>query len=76
VQQEESDAKDASLKAIAFIQSHELRRPVSSILGLMSLFKEDDYRASKEDMMMLEQAVMELDGTIRKTVNHTRRNEK
>jgi hypothetical protein len=74
VQQQESDAKDASLKAIAFIQSHELRRPVSSILGLMSLFKADNYRASKEDMMMLERAVLELDETIRKTVNHTTQN--
>jgi hypothetical protein len=71
VQQEESDAKDASLKAIAFIQSHELRRPVSSIIGLMNLFRADDYRASKEDLMMLERAVHELDLTIRKTVNHT-----
>ncbi|WP_158798523.1 GAF domain-containing protein [Pedobacter sp. L105] len=65
-----SDAKDASLKAIAYIQSHEIRSPVSSILGLMNVFKTDDYRASKEEMMMMERAVMDLDEKIRKIVTH------
>lgn len=30
-------AQNESLRKIAFMQSHELRRPVSSILGLMNL---------------------------------------
>lgn len=74
LQQEESDAKDASLKAIAFIQSHEIRRPVSSIIGLMNIFKSDGYQASKEDLMMMERAVQELDQKIRLIVNHTEEN--
>ena len=69
-QQEESIAKDASLKAIAYIQAHEIRRPVSSIMGLMNIFKADDYTASKEDMMVMERAVLELDEKIRQIVNH------
>jgi len=69
-QQEESIAKDASLKAIAYIQAHEIRRPVSSIIGLMNIFKADDYTASKEDMMVMERAVLELDEKIRQIVNY------
>jgi light-regulated signal transduction histidine kinase (bacteriophytochrome) len=32
-----------ALNKIAFMQSHEVRRPVSSILGLIGLFNRDDY---------------------------------
>lgn len=73
-QQEESIAKDASLKAIAYIQAHEIRRPVSSILGLMNIFKAGDYKASKEELIMMERAVLELDDKIRLIVNHTENN--
>lgn len=74
-QQEESNAKDASLKAIAFIQAHEIRRPVSSIIGLMNIFKADDYKATKEELMMMERAVLELDNKIREIVNHAESND-
>lgn len=70
----QSDAKDESLKAIAYIQSHEIRRPVSSIMGLMNIFKANDYQASREDMLMMERAVLELDDRIRKIVNHAESN--
>lgn len=73
-QQEESNAKDASLKAIAYIQAHEIRRPVSSIMGLMNLFKADDYSTTKEDMLIMERAVLELDDKIRMIVNHAESN--
>jgi hypothetical protein len=73
-QQEESNAKDASLKAIAYIQAHEVRRPVSSIMGLMGLFKADDYQTTKEEMQMMERAVMELDDKIRQIVDHVESN--
>ena len=69
-QQEESNAKDASLRAIAYIQAHEVRRPVSSIMGLMNLFKDDDYQTNKEGMLMMERAVLELDEKIREIVNY------
>jgi hypothetical protein len=58
-----------ALTKIAFIQSHEVRRPVASILGFMNLFKANDYIVSKEELMMMEQAVNELDEKIREIVN-------
>ena len=59
-----------ALTKIAFIQSHEVRRPVASILGLMNVFKASDYVVSKEELLMMEQAVNELDEKIREIVNH------
>jgi len=66
-------AQNKSLKEIAFIQSHELRRPVSSILGLMDLIENEDYYASRDDMILLKQIVGELDVKIRKIVKFTAR---
>jgi len=71
LKEQQSNAKDESLKAIAFIQAHEIRRPVSSIMGLMDLFKAEDYTATKEELKMMELAVLELDDKIRAIVNHT-----
>ena len=59
------------LKAIAFIQAHELRRPVSSILGLMSLIKMDEALADIEEVVMLERAALEMDSIIRRLVSYT-----
>jgi PAS domain S-box-containing protein len=61
--------QNLQLQEIAMMQSHELRRPVASILGLMSLFKASDYKAEKEDLQMLERAVAELDLKIRDIVS-------
>lgn len=61
--------QNQALKRIAFIQSHELRRPVSSILGFMNLFKYNNYLADKEDLMMMEKAVVELDLKVREIVS-------
>jgi len=63
--------REQSLHAIALIQSHEIRRPVSSIIGLTNLMKENDYTAEKEEIIMLERAVHELDDRIHDIVNHT-----
>jgi len=69
--QQDTLDRDQSLKAIAYIQAHEVRRPVSSILGLMNLFKFDGYQASADDLMMMERAVIELDEKIQHMVKHT-----
>jgi len=53
------------LREISWIQSHELRLPVSSILGLVALFKENNYVVEKEDFEMLEQVTIQLDEKIR-----------
>lgn len=59
-----SDAKISSqhhcLNEIAHIQSHNLRRPVSNITGLMQLFRADGYVSTKEALQMLEKAVIDL----------------
>ena len=60
-----------SLKTIAFIQSHELRKPVASILGLIGIFKEQGYNADQESLKMMEAAVNELDEKIHLIVGHT-----
>ena len=65
------DSLDQSLREIAYIQSHELRRPVASILGLMNLFKTQDYVATREELKMMEIAVNELDEKIHMIVNCT-----
>lgn len=63
--------KDQSLHAIALIQSHELRRPVASILGLINIFKINDYQTEREEVEVLERAAKELDTIIRSIVDHT-----
>ena len=63
-------SQNASLLKIAHIQAHEFRAPLTSIMGLMNLIKEEDYAAPKEYLELLEQAVEVLDTTIRHIVNN------
>jgi PAS domain S-box-containing protein len=62
--------KEQSLHAIALIQSHEIRRPVSSILGLINVIKLNDYKAEEEALLLLEKAAQELDSKIKDIVIH------
>ena len=64
-------SQNKSLREIAFIQSHELRRPVSSILGMMDLIQSEDYSASRQDLIFMQKAVEELDEKIRKIIDFT-----
>lgn len=57
------------LRNIAFVQSHELRKPVASILGLLYLIKLNSYHADQEYFEMLESATAELDKKITSIVN-------
>lgn len=66
-------AQNQSLKEIAFIQSHELRRPVASIMGLMNLLKMDGHTQSIKELNLMEHAVLELDEKIKLIVNHADR---
>lgn len=61
-------AQNASLLKIAHIQAHEFRAPLTSIMGLLGLIKEDDYASPREYIQLLEQAVEALDTTIRHIV--------
>jgi len=58
------EAQNTHLKKIAQIQSHEFRSPVCSILSLMNLIKYEGYNPSKEYLMMMEEAVKNLDAKI------------
>ena len=70
----EITAQNQSLLNIAYIQSHEYRKPVASILGLMNVIKASNYKASKKCLIMMEKAVKELDEKIRNVVNCTEEN--
>lgn len=64
--------KSESLDSIAFIQAHELRRPVSSILGIVSLMKEGSEAYGKTDeLSLLEAATKELDEKIHEILSRT-----
>ncbi|MBW4891604.1 GAF domain-containing protein [Mucilaginibacter sp. HMF5004] len=67
----EISTQNESLRNIANIQSHEYRRPVASIMGLMDLIRHSNYKPGKEYLLMMEKAVQELDEKIRNVVNYT-----
>ena len=62
--------KDLALENIAYIQAHELRKPVASIMGLINLIKAMDYEVDKEAIVKLEEASKELDTKIRSIITH------
>lgn len=59
-----------SLREIARIQSHEIRQPVASILGLIALMKEPSATNDTECVDLLEASANQLDERIRTMVNH------
>jgi len=63
-------SQNRSLLDIAYIQSHEYRRPVASIMGLMNIIREENYEADKESLQMMGVAVDELDLKLRKVINY------
>lgn len=69
-QKEKVGLQNESLKEIAWIQSHEIRKPVATILGLMNLLKANGYLESIQELQLMEQAVVELDDKIRLIVDH------
>lgn len=65
------ERQNNALSNIAFIQSHEFRSPVASILGLMNIIKEEGYANSAEFFLMMETAVQRLDEKIHLVVAST-----
>jgi GAF domain-containing protein len=68
---EEIEAKNESLKKIAFMQSHEIRKPLSTIMGLIGNIKEANYAPDKELLLIVEEEANNLDLQIRAIVNET-----
>lgn len=63
--------KDKVLENIAYIQAHELRKPLASILGLIDVIKVSDYEVDKETIAKLEEASHQLDSKIRSIIDKT-----
>jgi signal transduction histidine kinase len=60
------------LTEIALINAHEIRRPVATILGLLSLFKETiESESNRELVKHLESVTQELDTVIRRIIDKT-----
>jgi PAS domain S-box-containing protein len=60
------------LTEIALINSHDIRKPVATILGLMQLFKDVKNQNPDEQLLQhLESATQELDDVIKRIINKT-----
>lgn len=64
MQEDQINIQNAALTRIAIIQSHELRRPVASLLGIMALIKLEQTKSNSQYVDMLEYTVKELDQKI------------
>jgi signal transduction histidine kinase len=62
--------QNTKLKEIAWIQSHEVRAPLSRIMGLINLLKKEDVESltSNEILNLISRSAHELDGLIRAIV--------
>ncbi len=61
---EQIETQNAALKKIAQVQSHDIREPLTSIMGVMNLISAEGYPNNKEYLMYLESAVKRLDEKI------------
>lgn len=59
-----------SLKSIAYIHSHHFRAPVTSIMGLMNIFRINGYKATKEGLLQMQSAVNELEEQMKRIETH------
>lgn len=66
---QELEEKNQSLRAIAQLQSHEVRQPFSSILGLLNLAQVDAVEMDKTWLKMITDVATILDAKIRSVVN-------
>lgn len=67
-------AQNQSLLKIAHIQAHEFRGPLTTIMGLMNLIKEENYVVPVEYFEFLEEAVNKLDSKIKQVVTNIEQN--
>ncbi|MFD0941342.1 PAS domain S-box protein [Pedobacter boryungensis] len=68
---EETEAKNNSLTKIAQLQSHQIRQPLTTIMGLISLVKNNYTAVNEEWLTMLERATNDFDKTIVEIVAET-----
>lgn len=63
--------QNKALLDIAFIQSHEFRGPLASVMGVINLIKDDGTGPGNEYILLLEEAVHRLDEKIHVVVKST-----
>lgn len=66
---EQIESRNKALKEISQVQSHDIREPLTSIMGVMNLIKEENYPTNKEYLQHMETAVHRLDEKIRSIVH-------
>ena len=66
---EEVSEQKTLLEKIAQVQSHELRAPVASIMGIMNVIKYDNYKADEQLLITMEKVVKQLDTKVRSIVS-------
>jgi PAS domain-containing protein len=66
--------QNKQLKEIARMQSHEMRKPVANIIGLIPLLHPENFHSAEQEMIThLETSAKELDAIIKKVVQQTTR---
>lgn len=66
---EQVESKNQALREIAKLQSHDIREPLTSVMGVMNVLKIDEELSGKKYFGYLESAVNRLDQQIRKIVS-------
>ncbi len=66
--QMDSDSKDRALDRIAFVQSHNVRGPLSSIMGLVTLMQGSGNSKFSKETLLLKRAAEDLDNIIKSLV--------
>lgn len=61
---DEIESQYKALRRIAYVQSHEVRAPLCNALGVMDLIRMEEYRADKDHLVMIENALRQLDSKI------------
>lgn len=69
----EIELKNDALRTIAQMQSHDIRQPLTSIMGLVNILQEGFHPANEEWIEMMVEATNMLDNRIRAIVKETRR---
>jgi GAF domain-containing protein len=65
----EIESQYAALRKIAYVQSHEVRAPLCNALGVMEMIKDDDYKTDKKHLIIMDNALRQLDGMIHAIVD-------
>ncbi len=58
------EGRNTALKKISQVQSHDIRQPLTSIMGLMNLIRDEGYKTNGEYLQLMETAVNKLDEKI------------